>query len=252
MSIICVLALLLTGPIYLLMSGGVTTMHWSSASSESAGIAPHPSVEKEAVIQVYAARTWGWRGAVAVHTWISVKPSDADSYTVYQKIGWGLRYGKTAVYSRQDIPDRYWYGNPPILLVDLRGEGVDDVIDQLHTAAMEYPHAQQYRVWPGPNSNTFVAWIARRVPALQLDLPATAIGKDWLGANQFLASAPSGTGVQVSVLGVLGVTLGIEEGIEFNLGGFHFGVDPLDLALRLPGFGRVDLLPEKVHARHEF
>ena len=106
---------------------------------------------------------------------------------------------------------------------------------------MAYPYANEYRLWPGPNSNTFTAWVVRRVPELRADLPPTAIGKDWLGATEFFSKAPSGTGYQVSVLGVLGVTVGIEEGIEFNLGCAHFGVDPLDFALRLPGFGIVSL-----------
>jgi len=77
------------------------------------------------------------------------------------------------------------------------------------------------------------------VPELGLDLPPTAVGKDYLGPGSFLARSPSGTGYQVSLFGLLGVLIGREEGIEFNLLGLGFGIDPLDLALRLPGLGRV-------------
>jgi hypothetical protein len=35
-------------------------------------------------------------------------------------------------------------------------------------------------MWPGPNSNSFVAWIALEVPDLGLDLPAKAIGQGWM------------------------------------------------------------------------
>jgi hypothetical protein len=94
-------------------------------------------------------------------------------------------------------------------------------------------------VWPGPNSNTFTAWIAREVPALGLDLPPTAVGKDWLGATTFAARAPSGTGFQVSLYGLLGFTAAIEEGLELNLVGLTLGIDPLDLAVKLPGVGRL-------------
>ena len=77
------------------------------------------------------------------------------------------------------------------------------------------------------------------MPELGLDLPPTAIGKDYLGLGTFVARSPSGTGFQVSLFGLLGVTIGIEEGIEINLLGLAVGVDPLDLALRLPGLGRL-------------
>lgn len=237
--VVALLILVFAGPLYLLLSGDYVGRHWSQAETGSAGIAPHPSEASEAIAQVYAARTWGARGAVSVHTWISVKPTNADAYTVYQKIGWRLRYGNSAMSFREDIPDRHWYGAKPWLLGDLRGDGIDAVIEKIHQAAMAYPHANEYRLWPGPNSNSFTAWVLREVPELRADLPPIAIGKDWLGSGRIFARAPSGTGFQVSLLGVLGMTLGIEEGIEFNIGGAHFGIDPLDLALRLPGFGIV-------------
>ena len=30
-----------------------------------------------------------------------------------------------------------------------------------------YPYSQRYFVWPGPNSNTFVAWVLRRAGVAQ-------------------------------------------------------------------------------------
>ena len=236
---VLLLLLIVAGPIYLLVTGDFLSKHWSQASTGSAQIAPHPSEVSEAIAQVYAARTWGARGAVSVHTWISVKPSNATAYTVYQIIGWRLRYGNSALSIRENIPDRIWYGNKPWLLADIRGEYVDAVIEKIHQAAMEYPYPNEYRLWPGPNSNSFTAWVLRRVPELRADLPPTAIGKDWLGPGRLVAPVPSGSGFQVSLFGVLGVAIGIEEGLEFNILGAHFGVDPLDLALRLPGFGIV-------------
>ncbi len=78
----------------------------------------------------------------------------------------------------------------------------------------------------------------REVPELRADLPPTAIGKDYLGASIF-AAAPSGSGVQVSVAGVLGVTASSVEGLELNLLGLTFGLDPWPPALKLPLVGRV-------------
>jgi hypothetical protein len=98
-----------------------------------------------------------------------------------------------------------------------------------------------YHSWPGPNSNTFVAWVARSVPQLGLDVPANAIGKDFLPLSAPVARAPSGTGIQVSLLGLVGAIVAVEEGIELDLLGLSLGVDIAHPALRLPGFGRLGL-----------
>ena len=72
-----------------------------------------------------------------------------------------------------------------------------------------------------------------------MDLPATAIGKDYPTNGSLLDRTPSGTGYQISMLGVLGVAMGREEGFELNLLGLNFGVDFLKPALRLPFIGRL-------------
>ncbi len=231
---------LLAGPAVMAF-GGRTTLggDWRSASREPVGIAPDPADTPEPVIQVYGARAFHWRGVFAVHTWISVKRRDAREFTTFEVIGWRLRGGLDVLATRQGPPDRQWFGSPPEVYLDLLGDHIEAVIEKVEAAVAAYPYKAQYRTWPGPNSNTFTAHIARAVPELGLDLPPTAIGKDYLGLGTFVARSPSGTGFQVSLFGLLGVMIGIEEGIEFNLLGLAVGVDPLDLALRLPGLGRL-------------
>jgi hypothetical protein len=138
-------------------------------------------------------------------------------------------------------PDNYWFESRPDLLVDRRGEGVDRLIDRVEAAAREYPYPATYRTWPGPNSNTFTAFIARAVPELKLDLPPTAVGKDFLPGGAPVGVTPSGTGFQLSLLGLAGVLVGWEEGFELNLLGLTFGLDWNRPALKLPGVGRVGL-----------
>jgi hypothetical protein len=231
---------LLAGPIAAAL-GGLTTLgaDWRTASRESAGIAPDPIETPEPIIQIYGARAFAWRGAFAVHTWISVKRRDAPTFTTYEVVGWRSRQGLHELGSRDGPPDRLWFGARPELYIDLRGDRVEALIDKVEAAVAAYPFTGSYRTWPGPNSNTFTATIARAVPELGLDLPPTAIGKDYLGPGTFIARTPSGTGYQVSLFGVLGVLVGSEEGFEINLLGLGFGIDPLDLALRLPGLGRI-------------
>lgn len=213
--------------------------NWQTADRSSAGLAPSAATEKAAVVQVYAARTYSWRGAFAVHTWIAVKPENAKEYTTYQVIGWYLRRGLPAVSVSRDIPDRKWYGSEPWLVGEVRGEKAALAIPAIEKAVADYPYAREYRAWPGPNSNTFISYIIRNVPQLQFDLPPIAIGKDWLVDDKFLAASESKSGIQFSLYGVLGVTLGWYEGIEVNILGLNFGIDVRHPALKLPLVGRI-------------
>jgi len=225
---------------------GDNARDWRGARRDSTALAPDPATTREAVIQVYSARAVRWRGAFGVHTWVAAKPRGAGEYTRFEVMGFGVGNGRQAVRVREGIPDGYWYGNEPTLLRDLRGGAeVDAMIARLHEAAGRYPHANEYRIWPGPNSNTFVAYLAREVPELRLELPSTAIGKDYLPDGALFGAAPSGTGAQFSLLGLLGITVAAEEGLELNLLGLSLGVDVWPPALKLPGIGRVGV-PEHV------
>ena len=152
---------------------------WRTASRESAGIAPDPAVTKEAVLEVYGAKAWSWRGWFAIHTWIAAKHTGETAYTVYDVVGWRLHHHQPVLRIRRDIPDRYWYGEKPRIIKEYRGRGVDKLIDEVDKAAKAYPWQKTYRVFPGPNSNTFTGWIAREVPELKLKLPFAAIGSGY-------------------------------------------------------------------------
>jgi hypothetical protein len=211
---------------------------WRSASREPVGLAPDPATTDEAVIQVYGARTVGARGLFGVHTWVAVKPAKAGEYTVYEVTGWKLRWSDSSVSVRAREPDARWFGAEPSLYADVRGERAEPLIPRIEAAAASYPFAGEYRAWPGPNSNTFTAWITRQVPELRADLPPTAIGKDYLRGGVF-ARAPSGSGGQVSLAGLFALTASSVEGVELNLLGLTFGIDPWPPALKLPLAGRI-------------
>ena len=215
----------------------------SSQQQTAKVLAPSVDNYKGGVVQVYGARTHGAKQALAVHTWISVKKSNQNKYTTYEVIGWRLKYQDTALSTRFTKPDRDWWGHAPELLLDYRGDDVDKVIDQIIAAVEAYPYKDEYQVWPGPNSNTFTAFIGQQVPQLGLDLPSTAIGKDYRPIEQAIGLSSSGSGVQASLLGLLGVTVGVEEGLELNILGLSFELDLLDLAVELPGIGRIGSAP---------
>jgi hypothetical protein len=167
-----------------------------------------------------------------------VKPAGAREFTVHEVMGWRLARTGTALVERNRPADGYWYGNRPELLGDIRGPGVDAIIRRIEAAVKEYPYPDRYHIWPGPNSNTFTAFVLRKVPELRVDLPPTAIGKDYLGWRSVNVT-PSGTGGQASLFGLLGLSAGIEEGLEVNVLGLNFGVDPKSLSIKLPIVGRI-------------
>jgi Protein of unknown function (DUF3750) len=188
----------------------------------------------EPVVQVWGARARGFKGIFGIHSWIAVKPSGASEYTVYEVIGWRLRRGGSAVVVRTRPPNQ-WLGAEGALYAEKRGRGVEALIQRIDTLAREYPYTNTYTLWPGPNSNTFVAWIARAVPDLEADLPATAIGKDY--TESIFSTAPSGRGLQLSLRGLFGVAASRVDGFEVNLLTLNFGVS--SSGLKLPIIGRI-------------
>jgi hypothetical protein len=213
---------------------------WSSADWTSARLLPQARDEPDAVVHVLGARTGAWKGIFAHHSWIVVKPAGASNYTRYDVVGWG-----TPVRTNVRAVDGSWYGNPPSVLLTLRGQDAEAAIPRIRAAVADYPFAGSgtYRAWPGPNSNTFVAHIARHVPELAPALLPTALGKDFAQPGFYAGAAPSGGGFQLSYNGVAGLTVGWVEGVEPNLLGAVAGLDVRRPALKLPGWGRVGMSP---------
>lgn len=226
----------------LIVSGRVHLgQDFETADRSSSQLAPNPAKHPEAVIQVYAARAFNWRGLFSDHTWIAIKPAKARHYQVLQVFGWRKFGNLPVVWTQTDVPDRSWFGNKPKIILDLRGKEAEKVIPAILAAAKSYPYQKEYYLWPGPNSNTFTAYIARQVPTLGLSLPSIALGKDFLPNSGFFAPAPSGSGYQFSIYGLLGILLAKQEGLEINILGLVFGINPLRLFVDWPIVGKIGL-----------
>lgn len=213
---------------------------WHEAEWHSTGTAPDPAFTPEAVVRIYSARTGRWKSIFAVHSWIALKPEGANSWSRFEVVGWGPPVRQNAY-----PVDGLWYSNPPVVSYELRGAEARQAIPKIVAAIANYPHSARgsYTIWPGPNSNTFVAHVVRQVPELKAELPARAMGKDYLGEGFNIAPTPSHTGWQISWGGVAGLALAWEEGLELHVLGATIGIDPFDLAIKLPSFGRLGLLP---------
>ena len=95
--------------------------------------------------------------------------------------------------------------------------------------------------WPGPNSNTLVADLCRRA-AIPVELPASAIGQDWPTLVPYVFDvrpSTTRTGVQLDLFGVVGLQLGLREGIEVHFLGAELGLDLWPPALKLPFLDRI-------------
>jgi hypothetical protein len=66
-------------------------------------------------------------------------------------------------------------GGPSRIIAEWRGDAAARIGEVLRDAA-RYPHCGRYRMWPGPNSNTFVAWVLEQA-GVALDLGWRAIGR---------------------------------------------------------------------------
>lgn len=220
-----------------------STANWQTASRESANLAPKPEDLNEAIYQIYTARAFSWRGYFATHPWVAWKRKNENQYTVAQVSSWALYRGeKSTVVVEQDVPDRHWFGNKPTIIFEARGEKADLMIDRALELIKDYPFRHKYRIWPGPNSNTFVEHMIRHTPGATVELPPHAIGKDYLTNSNIFAMSPSGSGIQVSIFGLLGFTLGAAEGVEVNVIGLTFGLDILRPALKIPFYGRLGFI----------
>ncbi|SNB62297.1 Protein of unknown function [Arboricoccus pini] len=230
---------LLAGPLTYGYLNSSEAQHWSQRRWDSSGQAPDPATYQDAVVQVYAARTYGWKGAFAVHSWIILKEKNAKAYERYDVAGWGIGQDRPAIRRDMRVPDGYWAGNKPMIVSHTTGPAAELAIPKIRAAIAAYPYRYSYVTWPGPNSNTFIASILRQVPELRTAMPPNAVGKDFLPYFMPFAMAPSGTGVQFSLAGLLGMTLAKEEGLEINILGMVFGINPLGPAVKVPGFGTI-------------
>jgi Protein of unknown function (DUF3750) len=208
---------------------------WRNADWSSTGLLPAAHDYRPARVIVFTGKAGAWKGVFAVHSWIVLKPANASEWTRYDVVGWGH-----PVRTNNWPPDGRWYGNTPVAIADVSGAAAEKLIPKIEAAVADYRFAQagDYRVWPGPNSNSFTAAVLRAVPELGVALPPNAVGRDFR-ATPYAGLTDSGTGVEFNLLGLAAVKLGWVEGIEVDLLGLVAGLDLRHPGVKLPGYGRI-------------
>ncbi|MEL6504115.1 MAG: DUF3750 domain-containing protein [Pseudomonadota bacterium] len=206
---------------------------WSEADWSSTNTFPKRPAQAEAGIWVMSARTGRMKGAFATHSWLVIKKPGSTRYDRYDVVGWGraLRHNGYA-------PDARWYSNPPRIDHHVSGEQAAALIPTMEKAISSYRWGDygDYTIWPGPNSNTFVASILHQVPQLAVAPPATAVGRDFPWDGRWAGIREDGT-IFISMLGYIGANIGGRAGVELHFLGLVTGITAAWDGVKLPGFG---------------
>jgi Protein of unknown function (DUF3750) len=212
---------------------------WRDADWSSTGLLPQASQDQQARVVVFTGKAGAWKGVFAVHSWVVLKRAGAKEWTRYDVVGWG-----SPVRENNWPPDGRWYGNMPAAIADISGPQAERLIPKIEKAVADYNFAQagDYRVWPGPNSNSFTAAVLRAVPELHVALPPNAVGRDFR-AGLYAGMTDSRTGIELSLFGLAGIKIGWVEGVEIDLLGLVAGFDLRHPGLKLPGYGHIGVEP---------
>lgn len=211
---------------------------WRAANWTSSGLLSATDEIDEAAVYVLAARTGGMKGALSVHSWLVLKKPGIAGYERYDKVGWGMPVRKNGYPA-----DAFWYSNRPWVVHAVTGEEAERLIPDVEAAIAAYPWAMSggYRIWPGPNSNSFVAYVLNEVPALGALLPPNATGRDFAPGLASFSVSPDWRDMHATVAGLAGFAIGARHGVEVHLLGFVAGIDFARPAIKVPALGRIDL-----------
>ena len=191
---------------------------------------------KKSMVAVFSARAYGRRGAFGSHPWIAFKTKGEPEFTIAEVIGWRLRRNNSAIALSKGYPDRKWFGNTPTINYMLEGEEAEGMIPAIRKAIVSYPYPRKYKVWPGPNSNTFIEYIRSSVPGMKFAMPALSIGEAY---GKWFVFDQDKLEVILSLGGYLGLEFGKYRGFRVHVLGLIYGFNPLTMTVYFPGFGNL-------------
>ena len=147
-----------------------------SVMSTEPHAAPWPPPRDDAMrVQLRYATLPAPIGMIAVHYWlVAWKGAACHRWEVWQTKNAG---GHSIGHVHCDLkpPDEGVGGGPAHIAAEWTGReaaAIHAVLD----AVDRYPHCHRYIVWPGPNSNTFAAWVLKRA-GIRHKLVWRALGK---------------------------------------------------------------------------
>jgi len=117
-----------------------------------------PLPQEHLCVSLWAANI-PYLGKIAVHHWFVISYAQTEiRWEVWQSTNagpecWGHLH-------RNLMPPRFWpHKDTPVLHREWSGQDAQRIAARIQASPEQYPWCQQYRYWPGPNSNTYVQWI---------------------------------------------------------------------------------------------
>ena len=164
---------------------------------------------------------------IARHPWFAVRRKGEQEWHTYEVPSPGVE---------ADPFRAHGYGRPIVHKV-WRGAEAERAAACLEREAGPWIQKLSYVFYPGPNSNTFGDAMLRKCK-LRASLPSTSVGKDWRGLLGGGVTSER-TGLQLETP-LVGVKLGLKEGVEVHVLGLSIGIDLWPPAIILPlGPGRL-------------
>ena len=117
-------------------------------------------------------------GLVASHYWFTVQDGErCDRWEIWQRRdAGGISIGH--LHCNLKAPHDGVGGGPARVAAEWEGDPALRLKEALEKAGENYPFRHRYAPWPGPNSNTFAAWVLHRA-RIDLELPWKAIGRNY-------------------------------------------------------------------------
>jgi hypothetical protein len=186
----------------------------------------------EPVVQLGHSRLPSALGAVAVHHHFLTFDSAEGRWHRWDLWQHADRGGTSWGHVHRDLlsPASGVGGEPPVTVREWRGDEARALLRALDRSS-EYPYRGRYLAWPGPNSNTYPAWVLREA-GVSCDMDPRSLGSNYLG-RVGVGRTTTATGVQAECA-LLGVKVGLEDGVELHFLGFVFGLDAWPPAIKTP------------------
>ena len=235
--VLAYLILSLIGPGWVYYTGDIDLkLPWYAFTNSESKINLDSVETNQAVVRIYAARAYNWRGLFAVHPWLLIKEKGLDNFQRIEILGWRQgSLGKISI--KNGGLDSNWFGNPAELVHELSGRQAEIAIPKIYQLIKDYPYKEDYKAYPGPNSNTFMSYIVENTNEIVTTLPPLAIGQRYPIEGKIISWSTDPIKFQISLWGHFGFVIGQNEGVRFFLFGVEWGINPWLFKIVIPGIG---------------
>lgn len=197
---------------------------------------PHDEPFVVALKSVRIPRSYPWYTRFARHSWFDMKVGGEERWLrleVFDTDGVVVRGSLTPERARAD---ERWSRDVVVEKLVV-GADAERIARELQAVALEYEDDGRYHAWPGPNSNTFVERVGRAVPGFRFEQDHNAVGKDYSGIVR-AGGTSTGTGLELETA-LLGLQVGLSEGLELHVLQLTLGVALFPPALKVPFLPRL-------------